>query len=242
MVEDMRKRIISLRVSDHVSFFEDGLRRMWGFLDKCYPEHPCVFFGCYGEDDARAINAHTGLRLIWPSSPIQRMDLIKPHPDNWFICTDEDSEKIGVKGLNVKHIRPVVKDFSAFTPCEPGEKMYIYLGNGDEDKFRINELNQFIYQNGSENFILGRGLGLSEEECIEKLYKPSFVNIRMNPTAGMTSALEMSLMGRATVEFDEVKKHKHFAKRMIQGLGMGSFPHKMGWHYSDDWLYTDYYK
>lgn len=252
-------RITQLRTSAHVRFFAEGFASRWGLnpdIANYDPTQPCVFLGCYSEEDARFIRFNSSpLKVVIPTGEGSRMDLLYGTPGLVFISPDQQWANFGGSPDADRLPLPIpIKDFRAYTPEVMGDKVYVYIGNGDRKKFRLDQLDRVMDAIGHDRFILGEGLKLSASELIERYYRPSCVNLQINPDAGFTSSVEMAYMGRPTIgNFEtpwnrpyrdeaELIKTIEWALRTLPGQFAGRCVPPGYFHESDDWLQTEYYQ
>lgn len=250
-------RIEQVYISHHVTFFAKEFMKLWGLREYDNANDPALFFGCYDHREIEVIKAHRGFKLVMPTG--EGSSLAFAPEDNVHVVS---SPALVIPDkpdyLNCKELVIPVKDYSLFKPEPLGDKIYCYQGRGTEGckrKYNYALLKELMQELGEDRFLIGYQ-GHTIEEMIEQFYKPSFINLQLNPQAGFSSTLEMAHMGRysicnITAPFcfnygclDDIISH---AKREIyvpyeyirEGISKQA---NYFLHYSTDWLYTEYWQ
>lgn len=196
-------KITQARFSDSILLFKEGFLKRWGLREYDNPEEPAVFVGLYSQTDIEAVKAHKGFALLWfTGADMPRARWLSPAPNI----------KVAVNEFVYKHqlgrylpwqveqfVEIPIKDYSDFTPCEPGDKIYCYQGSAaGGDKYGWNILKLLKERFGEDKFITGIQ-GYSIDYVKENYYKNSFFNLQFNVMAGFTTVLEMAHMGRPSL-------------------------------------------
>lgn len=195
-----------MRFSSAVQFFAEGFRYRWN-LKEFSPNDPAVFFGCYSNSDIESVLGHKSPKIVMLlGADMPNLKHLK-HDKSIIFASDKQHNINIFKSENVKFIDAVipVKDFSLFTPAPKGDKIYCYINQNNQahiNKYTAGMLDKVIQYFGVSKFILGT-LGHSQVEVVENYYKPSFVNLQLNPFAGFTTAIEMAYMGRMSISNSE---------------------------------------
>jgi len=246
-------KITQSRFSSHVKFFAQGFNNLWKLTPYWSNNSPCVFVGCYDTVDQTAILNHIGPKVVILTGTGSQIEMLKGCKDLYFINPD-DTWKIagGIDGFIRKNIRPAMKDFSMFQPEKLGTKIYMYAGN-DLEKYGIEAAEQLFKVFGKDKFIIGQS-GHGMNHVIENFYRPSFLNLQLNPGAGFTTSLEMAHMGRPTVGNFSTAWNIRFEsiENLIEKIGK-AFETYSGvdgynlvpdsfFHTSSDWLNTEFYE
>lgn len=195
--------ITQCKFSDSVRFFEQKFLERWGLTRYKNNNDPCVFFGVYSTADVELIKSHTGYKVvIFVGADVPNIQRIKGI-NNVLYASDKVNILEIYKANKLPYFDKIipVKDYSEFTPCEKGDKIYVYINNnqeGNKVKHMVGLLEPAINYFGKDKFLFGVH-GHTMEEMIEEYYKKSFLNIQLNPYAGFASALEMAYMGRKSV-------------------------------------------
>lgn len=199
-------RINRVRFSSAVQFFAEGFMKRWN-LNQFLPLEPAVFVGCYSRYDIDTVLGHDFPKIVMLlGADMPNIRHIK-HDKSIIFASDKRHNINIFKNEGVKFIDAVIplKDFSLFTPEPKGDKIYCYINQNNKahiNKYTAGMLNEIIQYFGNSKFIWGT-LGLSQAEVVENYYKPSFVNLQLNPFAGFTTAIEMACMGRMSVSNSE---------------------------------------
>jgi hypothetical protein len=200
-------------VSDNIQFFKKGFMDRWDFKDYYDPEKPAVFFGLYGLYEK--YENHKGYKIYLPSTPGECMLLksLKNHEKTILLWGDTEIHK-EIKFL--KHTSDIVelKDYKIFKPNIMGDKIYYYTGfkNGWSGHWGEDIIRE-IQKNVDFELITTEHNHINEYFDIDFLkknyYDKSFLNLNLSKENGMTTVIEMGLMGRKTITMRENNPYKY---------------------------------
>ncbi len=189
-------------MSRGVKLFEKGLQERWQLQRYHDIRQPALFVGMYNESDIEVLRKHKGFKVVWLTGADRRnVEQVLAVPDVVFCLSD-----IGLQWLKRKVTkmppyriaRIPIKDYSAFKPVKLGENVYCYVGKGNNKGKFEEKLLREIAAKSRHPFIYGiQGQPITEVQT--KYYAQSFINIKLNPFAGTTTAYEMAFMGRRSV-------------------------------------------
>jgi hypothetical protein len=197
--------ISQCHISVSLHFFKEDFKKKWGLVDYYSTDLPCLFFGCYKEEDILKIKEHKGLKVVlFAGADIENV-LRFDKSDNVNVISDAMIcwEKFNTLN-NIRNsifLRLPIKDYSSFYPVPLGDKIYSYQGIPDkrcELQYRHDLLDKVINHFGKDNVIVGfRGNSLDFVK--ENYYAQSFINLQLNPMAGQVTSFEMAHMGRKSI-------------------------------------------
>jgi predicted O-methyltransferase YrrM len=206
-------RIEQVHVSPTINFFKKKFIEKYDLLEYNDPEKPALFFGLY--DCVNLIDNHKGLKILLPSTPTD-IPKIKNFENTFFICSDN---YILPQGAKRKNITPEIKDYSGFKPNILGDKVYLY--SGFKNGWNLsNDIIQEIQKKIDYEIITTTHLHLKDYYDIDYLktnyYDKSFINLNLTNGHGLSTVIEMGLMGRKTI----IKKNE---KNGIQRIDFPNF-------------------
>jgi len=188
--------IKQVRFSNCVKFFERGFCSYWGITPYHDSNKPCLFMGVYNMEDVDIINKHKGFKVVANTGGIRNC-FTEINPTNIIVKTNKISGSIPPKYKTKEAMFPI-KDFSIFTPNLLGDKVYCYLGTREmENEYSCGVINKLKKILPFE--ILCGFLGNSIEYVKKQYYDKCFINIKPNLMGGITTAVELSYMGRKTI-------------------------------------------
>lgn len=250
------QRIEQVCMAPSLEFFKKEFLNKYNLSEYHDTSKPVLFFGCTG--NLEMINNHVGYKIILPAYPSD-YPKITNYDKTIFICSDN---YILPSNVIRKSITPEIKDYSLFKPNILGDKIYLYSGfkNGwNHTRPLLNE----IQKNINYEIITTSHLDLKDYYDIrylkENFYDKCFLNINLTEGFGLSTVIELGLMGRKTL-------FKPIVKNNIQRLEFNSFINydnledviniisdeskKIGTIQNsikehnvigDDWLYLDFY-
>lgn len=195
-------RINQCHISKSVHDFP--FKRLYGLTGYVDSAAPCVFFGCYNDEDLKAIVSHNGLAVIW-----------------WCGQDARDFNQWHLFGPNVKHVTERLKVYEhirdagwnvRLNPCsnlaEPaelsplGNKVFAYCPKSYPEYHGIEHI-EFLDKVMPYEFVIGDGSILQPEwragKC-EPIYRECFIGLVLSPFAGGgASVIELGLRGRKCV-------------------------------------------
>ena len=183
-----------------ISFFEDGFLNRWN-LNKYYDVNsPCIFFGVEG--NLERIKNHKSFKLIFPVdiSCAHHLKTLPPSKD--LIIVDRPCISIPDKFSKVKG-EFEIQDYSLFKPNILGDKIYAYIGSPYRNsQFRYDLIKQ-IQNKIDYEILLGSPNNDKSYDNINviksKYYDNSFLNLNFSQESGLTTVIEMALIGRKTI-------------------------------------------
>ncbi len=190
-------------VSGGVKFFRQGFKDRWGMGDYNNIRKPAIFIGMYNNTDIEVLKRHKGFKVVWLTGVDRgNAQQVMSVPGVVFclskIGLDWFKETMGGVPDQYKVVRLPIKDYSGFEPVPLGKNVYCYVGKGNnKGKFR-EELIREIAAKSRHPFLFGIQ-GQSIHRIKKQYYTQSFINIKLNPFAGTTSAYELAHMGRRSV-------------------------------------------
>ena len=233
------------KFSDSVKFFKDDFFKMWDLKEYTNVNESSIFFGCYSTLDVQIINAHKGKKIVFlVGADVPNLHRIEKY--NVTFASDKQNILDFFKEKNVPYIDKIisVKDYSNFNPTEKGSKIYVYKANSHTyEKFKLALLEPAIKYFGEDMFLFGVH-GNTMQQMIDNYYKPSFINIQLNPLHGFATACEMAYMGRKSISNNPAPFALHFKtpndiieliKKEINNKEMFKFENYL--YTKNDWLW-----
>jgi len=197
-------RILQAHVAKSINFFKKEFLSTYNLVEYNDPNKPAVFFGA--EESAELINKHNSYKVILPCRP-DDIPQITDYKNTLFICSDNF---ILPENVIRKSLTPRIKNYDMFKPNRLGDKVYFYSGfrNGHNLwPYFIEDLRKKV----DYEIITTDHNHLSEYYTLEYLkenyYDKSFLNINFSPGAGLSSVIELGLMGRKTVFKPSIKNN-----------------------------------
>lgn len=207
-------RIFQVRVSSDIETFGIALKKKFDLYDYTNPYLPAFFYGCYSEDDFKAILNHKSIAvIIWGGSDAMNFKFLNLFSSIarsllapiYHIATSSFIQE-DLELANIPYIRRNIfpKDENLFHPSPLGYKVYVYASQNREDR-------RTFY--GIDQLPLLKKL-LPEVEFIEAyahpptfafqdmadIYRQCAMGVRLVPhDAGSCTVVELALMGRRTV-------------------------------------------
>lgn len=189
-------RITQCKISKSVSDFP--FRKVYGLTEYVDFDAPCLFIGCYNEDDICAILEHKSLAVImW--SGIDSLDFhywklfdkpnikhlsggnVSAHIRNYRFCYEKK-----LNNLEERTIAPVVK----------GNKIYVYMPKSSEQYHNIETFEKIKV---NQEYIIGNG-SISQTDWragkADEIYSQCFIGLVLNGySGGVTGVVEMGVRG-----------------------------------------------
>jgi predicted O-methyltransferase YrrM len=190
-------KIEQVCLHQEINFFKENLIKRYNLLEYNDIEKPTLFFGL--RDQGSLIDNHKGLKFLLPSSP-KDIPKIKNYENTFFICSDDYELPQNVKR---KSLTPQIKNYTTFIPTPLGNKVYLYSGfqNGWNLK-NINLIDE-IQKRIDYEIITTSHFNLTDYYDIDYLktnyYDESFINLNLTDFHGLSTVIEMGLMGRKTI-------------------------------------------
>lgn len=241
-----------------IQFFEKGFMDRWGFKEYYDSEKPAVFFGLEGLH--KKYENHKGYKIYLPSTPEECMSLkrLKNHEKTILLWGDTEVHK----EINfLKYTSDIVelKDYSIFKPNIIGDKIYYYSGfkNGWSGHWGESVIKE-IQKNIDFELITTNHNNIKEYYDIDSLktnyYDKTFLNLNLSENNGMTTVIEMGLMGRKTITMRDYNSYKYqsiincvniedILKQInIESKKIGTIQEKIDVHtLGNEWLSLDFW-
>ena len=184
--------------------FGGNFRAKWNLRVYDDVNAPAIFFGLYRQHDIDAFLEHKGLSLvIWGGGDMNDayIKIVKKKIDagKCFTFTNPGymTDVLKNHGINPKHSFYIaIKDFSQYTPCSLGDKIYVYKGwkGNRSNYFKWDNIVSPIIDHFGEDRVLYTD-NIDMEDLIENYYKKCFVYIKPIPKGGCTTMWELGHMG-----------------------------------------------
>lgn len=208
--------------------FGENFRNLWSLEKYSDPNSTSIFFGLYTKTDLDVLLSHKSKSIVvWGGADMRTESLlcVKRLVDEGsaatFVYPGDFSKILKENGIFHKQLYVPIKDYSKFTTCPLGDKIYVYRGvkGTRASYFQWNDVIAPIIKHfGESHFIYTDNLSISE--LIDNFYKKSFVYIKPTPRGGCTAMFELGRMGRKTIgvghidlpNFIEYKNISHLIK------------------------------
>jgi hypothetical protein len=193
-------RIKQAYVAPSIKFFKENFLSINNLIDYHSDTEPSVFFGA--AESSRLINKHKGYKIILPCHPTD-YPVIENYKNTLFICSNNYQLPNTVIR---KSITPRIKNYDLFKPNLLGDKIYFYSGfksgynifNGSI-KDMINEIQKYT----NYEIVTTEHNDIKNYYDIEFLkanyYDKCFLNLNLTKGAGLSTVIELGLMGRKTI-------------------------------------------
>lgn len=188
--------------SPDLHFFKNNFLLRWNFKDYYDPNIPCVFFG--GAQQSQRIQDHKSYKIIIASAPSDFPDWnIVTNTENLFIVNSLNNNNIP-KNIPCKEVLMEFKDYSLFQPNILGDKIYVYTGfqfgwGHHWDVGKLNEIQKYIDYEIIHTNHQRKQQYYSIDYLKSNYYDKCFLNINLSTGHGMTTVVELGLMGRKTI-------------------------------------------
>jgi hypothetical protein len=190
-------RITQAYISGGLSFFKKNFLEKYNLEEYHDPNKPALFFGAY--DSTSMIDAHNDWKLILPCVPMDYPYITK-YDKTLYICSDNYQSPVPVIR---KSITPEIKDYSIFKPKPLGDKIYVYTGFKNGWHLNNNDLIREIQKRINFEIITTSHDNLEDYYDIQYLkenyYDKSFLNLNFTDGIGLSTVIEMGLMGMKTI-------------------------------------------
>ena len=189
-------RIKQALVAPHISFFKKDFLDKNNLVEYFDINQPCIFFGA--AHSSNSINNHNSYKIILPATPFDYPN-ISNYDKTIFICSDK---YLLPEGTIRKSLTPEIKDYSLFKPSFMGDKIYTY--SGFKNGWNLNsDFIKEIQKNINFEIITTNHLNIKDYHEINYLktnfYDKSFLCINLTSGNGLSTAIELGLMGRKTI-------------------------------------------
>ncbi len=183
----------------NMSYFEKGLINRWGLKPYTDPTLPTLFFGSAGLLDT--IQNHKGFGLIYPVDQTEvRLNGVNPMKN--IVVLDRPLSKI-TNSWNKYKGEFQIKDYTLYKPNPLGDYIYLYFMPWHTSPIISPLLN--ILQNETKHKIIGyphiqsHTQFIQEEKLKQDYYDKCFVNLNLTEANGLTTTIELAMMGRKTI-------------------------------------------
>lgn len=188
-------RIEQVYMSDAISHFHEGFRKLHGLREYDNQEAPALFVGMYSVADFNALKNHQGRTLVmFSGADMDNAPLVKSE------IVADSTQAAALRTLeNIKIANVSYRSFEDFKTVPLGERIYCYQNantEGNHQKYRRYLLNRVIERYGTRVVI---GYHPHTDEEMRQIYSECAIGIQFNPFAGYTSTKEMAHMGRMSV-------------------------------------------
>ena len=189
-----------------VNFFKKKFIERYDFKEYNDINKPCIFFG--GRELSHQIQNHKSFKFVFLVTPNDLPNFnIVTNTNDLFIINILDEVRLNSRipnNVTCRNITIEIKDYSLFQPNGLGDKIYAYTGfkNGWSNPWNLKKLKQIQKQINYE-IITTNHLTINDYYDINYLknnyYDKSFLNLNLSKGNGMTTVIEMGLMGRKTI-------------------------------------------
>ena len=189
-------RVKQAFVAPSLKFFKDRFLKKYDLVEYNNPNEPAIFYGA--SEASYFINNHKSYKIILPSTP-NDIPKIDDYTNTFLICSD--NYKLPDHVIR-KSITPRLKNYDIFKPNKLGDKIYFYSGFKDGWNLCNNLVNE-IQKKINYEIITTNHTKINDYYDIEYLksnfYDKSFLNINLTNGHGMSTVIELGLMGRKTI-------------------------------------------
>ena len=201
-----------------IKFFRKGFMDRWGFKDYHDTDKPAVFFGLDSPDMFEKFKKHKGYKIFLPSTPneLNYRQLIEAAPEKTImIWSGDGAEKIKKEINFLKYSSDIVeiKDYSIFKPNTLGDKIYYYSGFKNGWSSWSQDIIKEIQKNVDFELFTTEHNYIQDYHDITYLknnyYDKAFLNLNILGKHGMTTVIEMGLMGRKTITMRNKKRYNY---------------------------------
>lgn len=203
-------KLTQASVSSGIAFFKKNFLSHWGLKDYYDINQPCVFFGAWSQ--SQLIQNHQSYKIIIASSPTDfpNWDIVT-NTENLFIVNSLNNNNLP-KNIICKNVTIEFKDYSLFQPNIIGDKIYSYTGfkNGWYKHLNVDKLKE-IQKHIDYEIITTDHHTIQDYYDIEYLksnyYDKCFLNLNLSEGNGLTTVIELGLMGRKTIMNENFYKY-----------------------------------
>jgi len=201
-----------------IKFFRKGFMDRWGFKDYHDIDKPAVFFGLDSPDMFEKFKKHKGYKIFLPSTPneLNYSQLIEAAPEKTIMLwSGDDSGKIKKRINFLKYSSDIVeiKDYSIFKPNTLGDKIYYYSGFKNGWASWSQDIVKEIQKNIDFELFTTEHNYIQDYHDITYLknnyYDKAFLNLNILGKHGITTVIEMGLMGRKTITMRKKKLYNY---------------------------------
>ena len=183
-----------------VNFFKEDLIKRWGLHDYYDSNAPALFFGIEGNRDR--IKNHKGFKLIFPVDKSCTWNLNQMENMENLIVIDRPHIHIPNKFKKVKG-EFEIKNYEMFKPCILGDKIHAYVGQKERRKDFKYDLITEIQKKINYEIVISEKINNRNYDNIlltkNGIYNNCFLNLNFSEDSGLTTVIEMGLMGIKTI-------------------------------------------
>lgn len=192
--------IKQVSVGNSVGFFKKNLMSRWNLHEYYDSKTPSLFFGVWGNIDK--IENHKGFKLIFPVDSKCSVNLNKINNLDNLIVVDRPHIQIPDKFKKVKG-EFEIKNYEMFKPSILGDKIHAYVGQKERrQQFNYNLIKE-IQEKIDYKIIISEKLDNKNYDNIfltkNSVYDKCFLNLNFSKDGGLTTVIEMGLMGIKTI-------------------------------------------
>jgi hypothetical protein len=250
-------RITQALLSPGLKYFKDNFFKKYNLEEYHDVNKPALFFGA--NDCSIDIQKHQSWKLVLPCIP-RDYPFFTNYDKALFICSDNFKLP---EGVIRKSITPEIKDYDIFQPKVLGDKIYVYTGFENGWSLNKDKIIDQIQSKIDFEIIKTSHLDLKDFYDIkylkENYYDKCFLNLNFTIGNGLSTVLEMGLMGIKTIfknpyddniqrlEFPNFISYKDFDDiiRIIseESKKIGTIQEPINGHNvkGDEWLNLDYW-
>ncbi len=246
-------KIKQARFSSWIWHFRDNFLKRWGLDHYHDTKAPCYFAGVYTVEDVQAINNHKGLKVVWFTGADVKNHVYLRDENIVVKWTKSLSRKD--HGFRTKQVYIELKDYGIFKPNVLGDRVYCYVRKPTKYDFFNKHIADQVQEVIPFKIIFGEW-GVVDPVTIyrvkRKYYDKCFVNLRLNPYAGGTTAIELAHMGRKTISKRSEGFYLNYETIEDIARHIMSESNKIGtiqpdqtegfYNASDEWLDVDFWK
>ena len=183
-------------VAPSISFFKKNFLEIYGLTEYNNINEPAIFFGA--SESSHLINNHKSYKIVLPCRP-NDVPLINNYEKTFIICSDN----YNLPGNVIrKSLTPKIKNYDIFKPNILGNKIYFYSGFENGNNLYHNWIAE-LQKRINYEIITTNHKVLSDYYSIDSLksnyYDKCFLNINLTNGSGLSTVIEMGLMGRKTI-------------------------------------------
>jgi hypothetical protein len=205
-------------VSKSISFFKKNFMKKYKLNEYTNLNKPCIFYGCYNEDDLDKIIKHKSLKVVVFGGTdtyykkiidSKRKLIILKNITNIFFISQSKFISDDLKNLNIKYIylpiAPTV-DLKSIS-VKKGKSIYVYTNPSNELNYGSNFYYRLMKDFKDINFILtcAKKSNNNKIKCyskneLHKVYASCFLGLRLIQHDGISATIqEMGLLGIKTI-------------------------------------------
>jgi hypothetical protein len=205
-------------VSKSLSFFKISFMKKYNLVEYTNINKPCVFYGCYNDNDLNKIINHQSLKVVVFGGTdtyykkinfSKRMLMtIKNIPNTFFVSQSKFiSDDLKHFNINYKFLQIAPTVNLKCIPTKKGPNIYVYTNPHNELTYGSNFYYRLIKEFKDINFILtcAKKSNNNKIKCyskneLHKIYSSCFLGLRLIQHDGISATIqEMGLLGIKTI-------------------------------------------